>query len=106
MVHLKPRHERGATIDQVMKELRPKLASIPGMKVYHQNPPTVRIGGKVTKSLYQFSMQTPDKAELYEAAEQFTRKVAEIPGVEDVTNDVPVSTPQVNLTIDRDKAAA
>jgi HAE1 family hydrophobic/amphiphilic exporter-1 len=106
MVHLKPRHSREKSVDEVIKELRPQLAAIPGMKIYLQNPPTVRIGGKVSKSLYQFSMQSPEKQELYEAAEHFTKKVAELPGVEDVTNDVAVSTPQVNLTIDRDKAAA
>jgi HAE1 family hydrophobic/amphiphilic exporter-1 len=106
MVHLKPRHSREKSVDEVIKELRPQLAAIPGMKIYLQNPPTVRIGGKVSKSLYQFSMHSPEKAELYAAAEHFTRKVAELPGVEDVTNDVAVSTPQVNLTIDRDKAAA
>ncbi len=106
MVHLKPRHAREKNVDEIIRELRPQLSAVPGMKVYLQNPPTIRIGGKVTKSLYQFSMQTPDKKELYEAAERLTRKVAELPGVDDVTNDVAVSTPQVNLTIDRDKAAA
>ena len=76
------------------------------MQVYLQNPPTIRIGGKVTKSLYQFSMQSPDKEELYAAAEDFEKKIAQLPGVEDVTSDVAVKTPQVNVTIDRDKAAA
>jgi HAE1 family hydrophobic/amphiphilic exporter-1 len=106
MVHLKPRHSRDKNVDEIIREMRPKLAAVPGMRVYLQNPPTVRIGGKVTKSLYQFSMQSPDKQELYTAAEHLTKKVAELRGVEDVTNDVAVSTPQVNLTIDRDKAAA
>jgi hydrophobic/amphiphilic exporter-1 (mainly G- bacteria), HAE1 family len=106
MVHLKKRSERKQSVDQIIRELRPKLAAVPGMKVYLQNPPTIRIGGKVTKSLYQFSMQSPDKAELYASAEALTKKVAELQGVEDVTNDVAVNTPQVNVTIDRDKAAA
>jgi HAE1 family hydrophobic/amphiphilic exporter-1 len=105
MVHLKPRHLRDKNVDQVIRELRPKLTAIPGMKVYLQNPPTIRIGGKVSKSLYQFSMQTPDKKELYASAEALTKKVAELPGVIDVTNDIAVTTPQVNVTIDRDKAA-
>src|SRR3954454_24146140 len=106
VVHLKPRSQRKMSVDEIIKDLRPKLAATPGMKVYLQNPPTIRIGGKVTKSLYQFSMQSPDKQELYAAAKHLTQKVSELPGVEDVTSDVAVETPQVNLTIDRDKAAA
>src|SRR3954447_15570568 len=106
MVHLKPRHLRKKNVDEIIRELRPQLTALPGMKVYLQNPPTIRIGGKVSKSLYQFSMQTPEKKELYAAAEDLTKKIAELPGVVDVTNDVAVTTPQVNLTIDRDKAAA
>jgi HAE1 family hydrophobic/amphiphilic exporter-1 len=106
VVHLKPRSQREKSVDQLIRELRPKLASFAGMRIYLQNPPTIRIGGKVTKSLYQFSMQSPDKAELYAAAGKLEKAVAELPGVEDVTSDVAVNTPQVNVTIDRDKAAA
>jgi HAE1 family hydrophobic/amphiphilic exporter-1 len=69
------------------------------------NPPTIQIGGQVTKSLYQFSMQTPDKAELYADADKLAKAVEQLPGVEDVTTDVAVTTPQVNVTMDRDKSA-
>ena len=106
VVHLKPRNQRGKNVDGVMAELRPKLSSYPGIKVYLQNPPTVRIGGKITKSLYQFSMQSPVKSELYAAAATMERLVSQLPGVRDVTTDVAVATPQVNVSIDRDKAAA
>jgi HAE1 family hydrophobic/amphiphilic exporter-1 len=106
VVHLKPRSQRKKSVNEVIAELRPKLLAFPGMKVYMQNPPTVRIGGKITKSLYQFSMQSPDKTELYATAAKLERLVAQVPGVQDVTTDVAVSTPQVNLKIDRDKAAA
>ena len=106
LVRLKPRSRRSKGVDQIIRELRPQLAAFAGMRVYLQNPPTIRIGGKVTKSLYQFSMQSPDKAELYDAADRMETLVGQLPGVEDVTTDVAVRTPQVNLTIDRDKAAA
>ena len=76
------------------------------MKIYLQNPPTIRIGGQVTKSLYQFSMQTPDKNELYSETEKLTLAIEKLPGVDDVTNDVAIRTPQVNVDIDRDKAGA
>ena len=73
---------------------------------YLQNPPTIRIGGQVTKSLYQYSMQSPDKAELYATAQKLERLIEHRAGVEDVTSDVAVTSPQVNVNIDRDKAAA
>src|SRR5262249_10314710 len=106
VVHLKPRDERKWSVDRIIKDLRPKLAVFPGIKIYLQNPPTIRIGGKVTKSLYQLSMQTPDKHELYTGAADLEKSISGLPGVEDVTSDVAVSTPQVNVSIDRDKAAA
>ena len=106
VVHLKPRNQRKFSVNDVIKELRPQLAGTPGVQSYLQNPPTIQIGGQVTKSLYQFSLQSPDKAELYDQAAQLAKGVARISGVEDVTTDVAVNTPQVNVTIDRDKAAA
>src|SRR5215467_6654842 len=105
VVHLKPRTQRKLGVDEVISELRPRLSHFAGMRVYVQNPPTIRIGGKITKSLYQFSMQSPDKSELYDAAATMERLVAQVPGVRDVTTDVAVTTPQVNVHIDRDKAA-
>ena len=106
VVHLKRRNDRKLGVEDLIKDLRPKLAAVPGMKIYLQNPPTIRIGGQVTKSLYQLSMQTPDKQELYSETEKLTKEIEKLPGVDDVTNDVAISTPQVNVTIDRDKAGA
>jgi HAE1 family hydrophobic/amphiphilic exporter-1 len=93
-------------VDEVIANLRPKLSGFPGMRVFLQNPPTIRIGGQVTKSIYQFSMQSPDKPALYAAAEKMREAVERLPSVEDVTSDLAISTPQVHVKIDRDKAAA
>jgi HAE1 family hydrophobic/amphiphilic exporter-1 len=106
VVHLKPRAERKLGVNDLIRKLRPELAGHTGMKAYLQNPPTIQIGGKVTKSVYQFSMQSPDKLELYASANKLAATMEQIPGLEDVTSDVAVTTPQVTLTIDRDKAAA
>ena len=106
VVHLKPRTERAMLVDEVIANLRPKLSGFPGMRVFLQNPPTIRIGGQVTKSIYQFSMQSPDKAALYVAAEKMREAVEQLPTVQDVTSDLAISTPQVHVEIDRDKAAA
>jgi len=106
VVHLKPRSERKQLVNGIIADLRPKLSNFPGMRVYLQNPPTIRIGGQVTKSLYQFSMQSPDKAELYAGATRLQHEIEKLPEVEDVTTDLAILAPQVNVTIDRDKAAS
>ena len=106
VVTLKPRGERAQMVDDVMDTLRPKLAAVPGMQVFMQNPPTIRIGGQVSKSLYQYSMQSPDTEQLYAAARLLEKKLADVPGLQDLTSDLQVSSPQINVEIDRDKAAS
>jgi HAE1 family hydrophobic/amphiphilic exporter-1 len=106
VIHLKPRPERKLLVNSIISELRLKLANIPGLRVYLDNPPVVQIGGLVTPSEYQFSLQSPDKKQLYAVTEQLTAKLAGLPGLEDVTNNVQIQSPQANVIIDRDKAAA
>jgi HAE1 family hydrophobic/amphiphilic exporter-1 len=106
VVRLKPRNQRTELVDKVIADLRPQVENLPGMKVYLQNPPTVRIGGQVTKSLYQFSLQSPDKQQLYATAAALEKAIAALPGVEDVASNVAINSPQVNVDISRDKAAA
>jgi hydrophobic/amphiphilic exporter-1 (mainly G- bacteria), HAE1 family len=106
VVHLKPRAQRKQLVNDIIARLRPKLEGHPGMRVFLQNPPTIRIGGQVSKSLYQFTMQSPDKKEWYAAAEQLQHELAQDPALHDVTSDLLIKSPQVNVTIDRDKAAA
>ena len=106
VVTLKPRDERSLSVEEVIEELRPEVEKIPGMRIFMQNPPTVRIGAQVSKSLYQFSMQSPDKPALYAAARKLQSKLAELPDLQDVTSDLQVTSPQVGVEIDRDKAAA
>src|ERR1035438_7945301 len=106
VIHLKPRSQRKMGVNDIIRELRPRLAAFAGVKSYLLNPPTIQIGGQVTKSLYQFSLQTPDKQLLYAETDKLAKAVEGLPGVDDVTSDVAVTTPQVNVSIDRDKAAA
>jgi HAE1 family hydrophobic/amphiphilic exporter-1 len=106
VVHLKPRGDRKELATDIIAKLRPAIAEVVGMDVYMQNPPTVRIGGQVSKSLYQYSLQSPDREELYETARRLRKALADVPGLEDLTSDLEISSPQVNVEIDRDKAAA
>jgi hydrophobic/amphiphilic exporter-1 (mainly G- bacteria), HAE1 family len=94
------------TINDVIGELRRKFATIPGINVYLQNPPPIQIGGQLTKSQYQFTLQSPDTDELYRDATTFAAKMAALPGLQDVTTDLLIKNPQVNVDLDRDKASA
>ncbi len=105
-LRLKPRSERKLNVDEVIQELRPKLAAVPGINAFPQNPPPIRIGGQLTKSLYQLTLQSPDTQELYKYAPLLQSKMNELPGLQDVTTDLQVQNPQVNVQIDRDKAQA
>jgi HAE1 family hydrophobic/amphiphilic exporter-1 len=106
VVHLKPRRERTELANDIIQRLRPQLAEIAGVRVYLQNPPTVRIGGQVSKSLYQYSMQSPNRPQLYAAARALEKNLRSVDGLVDLTSDLEVTSPQVNVQIDRDKAAA
>ncbi|MDE1937748.1 MAG: efflux RND transporter permease subunit [Alphaproteobacteria bacterium] len=106
IIHLKDRTQRPLSADQIIQELRPKLARIPGLKVYLQNPPSLRIGGMQSKSQYQYTLQDLNLNELQDAATRMTQALAVQPGFEDVTNDLYLSTPTVSVNIDRDRAAA
>ncbi|MGH9409910.1 MAG: efflux RND transporter permease subunit [Vicinamibacterales bacterium] len=106
VVHLKPRAERRELADEIIERLRPKFDAIVGMKVFAQNPPTIRIGGEISKSLYQYSMQSPDRTLLYATARTLETALQQEPELEDVTSDLEVTSPQINVDIDRDTAAA
>jgi HAE1 family hydrophobic/amphiphilic exporter-1 len=104
-IRLKPRSQR-RSVDEVIRRLQPRLASVPGIRVFLQNPPVIRVGGRVAKSLYQFTLQSTDVAALYPAAQQLEAKLRALPELEDVTSDLQIRNPQVNLQIDRDRASA
>jgi HAE1 family hydrophobic/amphiphilic exporter-1 len=105
-MRLKPRSERKLNADQIIQELRVKLAQVPGFNVYMQNPPLIRIGGMASKALYQYSLQDTDTKELFHWAPILKEKMAQLPGLQDVTSDLQIANPQVNVDIDRDKASA
>ena len=104
-IGLKPRSER-PPIEQVIAQLRAKLATIPGLNVYLQNRPTITIGGMISKAQYQYTLQDSNTGELFAASERLKNALAQTPGFVDVTSDLDLSTPSVHVTVDRDRAAA
>jgi len=105
-VDLKPRNQRALDADRIIEDLRPKLARIPGVRVFLTNPPAIRIGGMMTRSQYQYTLQDPDTDELYRSAPQFEVALRAIDGIEDVTSDLQIRNPQINVDLDRDQIAA
>lgn len=85
--------------------MRQKLATIPGIRIFMQDPPEIRIGGRLTKSLYQFTLQSPDIEELYHYAPILEAEMQNLPILQDVTSDLQVRNPQINVVIHRDKAS-
>ena len=104
-LHLASRGQR-PDADAVIRELQPKLNAIPGIRVYLSVPPVIRIGGRPTKSLYQFTLQSPDMETLYSEAAKLEAKLRTVPGLLDVTSDLQIKNPQVSVSLDRDRAAA
>jgi HAE1 family hydrophobic/amphiphilic exporter-1 len=106
LILLKPAKERKKDVDAIIDDLRPRLSQVPGMRIYLQNPPLVQVGGQVTKSPYQLTLQGPDRNELYTNANKLLEKMSQLPELLDVTSDIQTKNPQLNVNIDRDKAAA
>jgi HAE1 family hydrophobic/amphiphilic exporter-1 len=105
-IRLKPKGERRLTPEQVIERLRPKFAAIPGLRVFLTNPPPIQVGGQQSRSAYQFTLRGTDTAELYRAAQAFQEKLKALPGLQDVTSDLQIRTPEVTVEINRDRAAA
>ncbi len=103
---IRPLFEHHMTIDDVMHELQPKLNRVTGMRVFLQNPPAIRIGGQFTKSLYQFTLSSPQLDQLYKYAQLFEAKLRTLPSLVDVTSDLQIKNPEANVVVDRDKASA
>jgi hydrophobe/amphiphile efflux-1 (HAE1) family protein len=105
LVKLKPYDER-LPADAVMQELRPKLGSIPGFTVYLQNLPSIRLGAHLTKSQYQYTLQGGDTDALFRWAPKVTAALAALPGLQDVTSDLQIASPQLDVHLERSAAAA
>jgi hydrophobic/amphiphilic exporter-1 (mainly G- bacteria), HAE1 family len=105
VIRMVPREQR-PYVDTIIQAMRPIANRVPGIVAYLQNLPPIRLGGQLTKSQYQLALQSPETSELYKYAPQLEQKIRGIQGLQDVTSDLQITNPQVNLDIDRDKASA
>jgi HAE1 family hydrophobic/amphiphilic exporter-1 len=104
-ITLKPLGQRPSA-DVVVPEITHRLSVIPGLAVYLQNPPSIRIGGRTSKALYQYTMQSSDIDALYAGTAKLQAALRKIPLITDVTSDLLNTNPQVTIVIDRDRAGS
>jgi HAE1 family hydrophobic/amphiphilic exporter-1 len=105
-IQLVGRDERELTVDEIIAVLRPKFTQIPGINVIMQNRPPIRIGGYFTRALYQYTMQDIDTDGLYASSNRLLEAMSANPMFTDVNTDLNLTTPAINVAIDRDRAAS
>ena len=104
-IALKPKKERGESSTDIIQRLRRAANTVPGMAVYFQNVQNINITGRISKSEFQYTLQSSDTTLLYEVAPQMRDKIAKIEGLRDVTTDLYIKNPQMTIEVDREKAA-
>ena len=104
LVALKPRDERDG-MQRIIARLRQNVNVVPGIQIFFQPIQNINLGGRLNKSQYQYTLQSNDTQDLYRITPQLRDKVAQIPGLLDVTTDLYVKNPQVTVEVDREKSA-
>jgi HAE1 family hydrophobic/amphiphilic exporter-1 len=105
-INLKPRHLRKMSADEVIQSLRKKTAGVVGVNVFFQNPPPINVGGQTSRSQYQFTLQSTDIDELYRSTALLEERLRTDPLLQDLSTDLQLRNPQVDVAIDRERAAA
>jgi hydrophobic/amphiphilic exporter-1 (mainly G- bacteria), HAE1 family len=102
---LKPKKERKQKVDAIIAILRKQLDRVPGIKLYLQNLGSIKLGGQLTKAMYQFTLSSHDMQALIDSSIRLEEKLKQLPGLIDVNSDLQIRNPQVSLEVDRDKCA-
>jgi len=104
-ITLKPRDQRSASADQIINRLRPKLAKVEGVALFLQASQDINVGGRLSRTQYQYTLQDADLAELDQWSPRMLAKLKSLPELQDVATDQQTSAASVTMTIDRDTAA-
>ena len=105
IIGLKPRSERSSSADQIINRLRPQLAKVPGATLFMQAAQDLNIGGRTSRTQYQYTLQDSDINELNDWAPKMLAKLQTLPMLRDVASDQQSASGMLSLTIDRDQAA-
>jgi hydrophobic/amphiphilic exporter-1 (mainly G- bacteria), HAE1 family len=105
-INLKPRRQRKETVVEIVSRMRPKMARFTGLQVSMSIPQSIRIGGRMARASYDYTLYGPDTEQLYLEAEKLERQIARVNGLVDVSSDLQMKNPMIEITIDRDRAAS
>jgi multidrug efflux pump len=105
-IALKPKGQRTASADEVINRLRPKLAKLQGITLYMQAAQDITIGGRVSRTQYQYTLTDPNPGELNQWSAQFLQKLKTIPGIADIASDQQNAGPLLDIAINRDVASS
>src|SRR5262245_45106419 len=105
-LNLAPRRQRPLSAGVLAQQLRQQLIRFPGFQAFVNEPTALHIGGHGGNSAYNFTVQSADTTLLYDWARRLETRIARLPELQDVSDDMEMRSPRVNLVIDRDKAAA
>jgi hydrophobe/amphiphile efflux-1 (HAE1) family protein len=103
-IQLKPLNERHATAQAIIQRLRPKVAQVQGAKFFMQAGQDVTIGGRLTQTLYQYTLTDTDTGELNHWAPIIQQEMQKLPELQDVATDQQIASPHIAIEIDRDAA--
>jgi HAE1 family hydrophobic/amphiphilic exporter-1 len=104
-ITLKPREERAENADQVIARLRPQLDKVPGARLFLQAAQDVRVGGRASRTQFQYTLQGSDIEQLNEWAPKMLAKLKSLPELRDVATDQQTEGTTLTLTINRDQAS-
>jgi HAE1 family hydrophobic/amphiphilic exporter-1 len=105
-IALKPRDQRDASADQVITRLGTKLANVEGITLYMQAAQDITVGGRLSKTQYQYTLTDADSNELNQWSAFFLDKLKSAPGITDVTTDQENAGPRLNVTVNREVASS
>jgi len=106
LIALKPLSVRTSGPDEIIRRLRPKLTRIAGVNAFVTNPPAIRLGARMARSAYQYTLQGLDLVQLQDYAGRLMDELKKTPGFVEVNSDNDALMPSVQVKIDRDRAAA
>jgi hydrophobe/amphiphile efflux-1 (HAE1) family protein len=104
-MQLKPHHEREVTSDQVIQRLRPKVAAVQDAKFFMQSGQDISIGGRLSRTQYQYTLTDTDTDELNHWAPIVEAAMRKLPELQDVASDQQIAAPHLSIDIDRDAAS-
>src|SRR5882757_209509 len=104
-IQLKPFGQRDASAQRIIQRLRPKVAQVPGVRYFMQAGQDINVGGRLSKTEYQYTLTSTDSDELNHWAPIIEQHMAKLPGLQDVTSDQQIASPHIAVDIDRDTAS-